>query len=983
MLADIARRQPLEGETAVRFGVLGAVAAWRGAAELRIGTAKHRRLLTILLLHNTERVGRARIIEAMWPAGPPRSADNLVQKYVGELRRAVDPTGELVISAHGGYRIRVDPTLVDAQLFGQLLDRAKRARRRGESGRAAEELAAALALWRGEPFEGVDIDLAVTARARLSEQRIAAMEDLAELRLSDGGHDAAAAELALLTASHPLRERARALHMLALYRQGRQAEALTVYAQVRRLLADELGIDPDPSLRQLYEQILRADPALGRPLALVLGPAAAPPPVSQLPSDLADFVGRADHIDVLVAALSPGTPDRPPAVISIVGSPGVGKSSLAVHIAHAVRASYPDGQLYLELAGTSEGPREPADVLAEVLRALEITGAAVPETLHERAGLYRSLLADRRMLIVLDDVAHAGQVRHLLPATGGCAVVVTSRNLLSDLPSTQHVNLDVFTPDEARNLLAATIGAERVAREPEQATAILASCGYLPLAIRIAGAKLVGRRAWSLRVLRERLDERRRLDELRIGELGVRASFDLSMRQLPAAAARALCLLALQGPQTWPGWVVAPLLDQHDTDDVLDLLVDASLVRLVGTDDVGQPRYRLHDLLRAYAGEAAETIPLAERTQAIGRLLAAWLELLDKAVDRLPPSLFRPKPGPSPRLPLPAASTRRLLADPRAWLDAEREGLLNAVRLATEWSMDEPAWELASTAVPYYDMHCRYEEWRRGHWLALRAVRVAGNRRGEATLLRGLGQLNVYRDVYDLATADFTESWRLSVEIGDRHGAAMGIAGQATVARVLDRHEEALARALQALEMVVGEGDAHIEAQLRNSVAGIHLAMGREDEAEAWYRDALAIASRLGDTHREAVVLRHMSTLHTRRGDAAQALSCLRAALRTFTELGDERCGGYALLELGRLFVAQRDRVRGRSALARAADLFGRNGDRWNEAECWQLLGQLDAGNGDDTHAREYLLRARNLWRSVGATTRADGTTKILSALAG
>jgi DNA-binding SARP family transcriptional activator/tetratricopeptide (TPR) repeat protein len=965
------------------FGVLGPVVVRRGATELRIGTAKHRQLLTVLLLHNNERVSRARIIEAMWPGELPRSADNLVQKYVGELRRAIDPTGELLISAQGGYRIRVDPIHLDIQLFGQRLDRARRARRSGEPGRAAEELAAALDLWRGEPFEGVDVDRAASERTRLGERRITAMEDLAEIRLSDGDHDAVAADLALLTAAHPLRERARALHMLALCRQGRQAEALAVYAQVRHLLADELGIDPDPALSRLHEQILRADPALGRPVALVLGQAGGPPPVSQLPSDLAEFIGRVDHIEALVAALSDGSPDRPPVVISIVGSPGVGKSSLAVHVAHAVRSSYPDGQLYLELAGTSEDPRPPADVLAEVLRALDVTGAAVPETLHERAALYRSLLADRRMLIVLDDAAHAGQVRQLLPSTGGCATVVTSRNLLSELPSTRHVDLDVFTPEEAGELLATTVGAERVAREPDQATAILAACGHLPLAIRIAGAKLVGRRAWSLRVLRERLDERRRLDELRIGDLGVQASFDLSMRQLPVAAARALCLLALQGPHTWPGWVVAPLLDRSGADDVLDLLVDSSLVRLVGTDALGQPRYRLHDLLRAYAGEAAESIARPERAQAIGRLLAAWLELLGQAVDRLPPSLFRPVPGRSPRLPLPAALTERLLVDARGWLDAEREGLLNAVRLAAEWELDEPAWELATTAVPYYDLRCHYEEWRRGHLLALRSVRAAGNARGEAALLRGTGQVNVYRDAYDQATEDYTAQWRLSQQIGDQRGVALGMAGLATVARVQGRYQEALDLDLRALDIVVSAADRHVEAQVRNGIASVLLAMGQEDQAAMWFGDALALASTLGDKHREAVVLRQLSTLHMRRGNPEEALSCLRAALRTFTELGDERCCGYTLLALGRVFVDQRDRVRGRSTLVRAADLFGRTGDRWNEAECWQLLGQLDAGNGDDTDAREYLLRARGLWRSVGATTRADGTTKILLNLAG
>ncbi len=304
-----------------------------------------------------------------------------------------------------------------------------------------------------------------------------------------------------------------------------------------------------------------------------------------------DFTGRQGDVESLVEALTPGRAAGPPSITVVVGPPGVGKSALAVHCAHAVRARYPDGQLYLDLAGTSLTPPAPGELLAEALRALGVAERAIPDGLRERSALYRSLLSDRSVLVLLDDAASTAQVRPLLPGSG-CSVLVTSRRRITELPGTRQVELDVLAPREAEELLRAIVGAERLNRERDAASAIVKSCGYLPLAIRIAGARLVGRPGWSLRVMERRLaDEARRLGELRVGDLEVRASVDRSYRLLPDAAARAFRTLGLLGPHVLPAWVVDAVLDRHRSDDVVDDLVDASLLRLVGSDPAGRPRY--------------------------------------------------------------------------------------------------------------------------------------------------------------------------------------------------------------------------------------------------------------------------------------------------------------------------------------------------------------------------------------------------------
>lgn len=963
----------------MRFGVLGPLHAQITGRAVRLDGPRQAKMLAALLIDANTVVAMERLVAVMWDTNAPATAVRQVQDAVSGLRRnfvACGAPASLISTRRGGYEIHLGRDQLDLLQFDH--ERSLAEQHTDPLGKAVA-LRRALVCWRGSalvdtPSQALEIDA-----ARLNEQRAAAHKQCLAIELDLGRHREVIDELTALCREHPYDEQVAEHLMVALYRCRRQGEALQVYERLRRTLADELGVDPTPPLQALHQRILTADPALaattpadGLAATPRDSPAAAPPgpamamPVRQLPLDVPDFVGRAEALAEIAELLDRSAPNRAPVAV-IVGGPGVGKSCLVTHAARLASAHFPDGQLYLNLAATSNEPRDPGLMLAEALRALSIAGSAIPNGLSERAALYRSLLVDRRMLVVLDDAGHADQVLPLLPGAEGCAVLITSRTLLTQLPGARHIDLDVLSPAEARKLFTGIVGRRRVEEEPGEADAILGCCGNLPLAIRIASGKLAGRPAWSLRVLRERIeDESRRLAELTIGDLSVRASVDLSLRLLPADAVRALSLLGLLGPYTLPGWVVGPLLDRPDGEEVLDTLVDASLVRLTATDAIGQPRYRLHDLIRTCAIENAAPLPAADKREAIIRVLSVWLDLVRRATDRLPGGLLSAAPGSAPRRSLPDAVMNRLMAEPFGWFDAERDNLLGAVKLAADWGLDELAWELAGGTATYYDHRCLYQDWQHGHHIALDATEAAGNAPGTSVLLRGLGQLHIYQDEFDRATHALKTSIELCRDIGDKRGEALSVAMLSTVSRVQGHDDEALEHVEQALAIAVGEGDRQIEAQLSCSMAVMRLMQGQLEEAESWFAGALRLATALDDEHRVAVVLRRFSRLHDRRRDPDEALRCLWEALATFEGLADERCAAYTLLEVGRVYAAQHDLNRASPALERAAGLFHRHGDRQDEATCWQLIGDLNAAVGIHDMARQHRERALRLWQTIG-----------------
>lgn len=898
----------------VRFHLLGPLVVTADGRPVPLGGAKQRVLLAHLLLNAGRTVPPGQLVDTIWPSDPPTSATANLQTYVWRLRRLL-PEGA-VLRTHGpGYSLVVDPAAIDAHRFTRLVAEASRA---ATPEAALRLLAEAESLWRGDPLEDLPTAPAWDAElGRLVENRLAAVEERLALQVRLGRHDPAIAELTVLLAEHPYRERLWQQYLLALTGAGRRAEALRAYTTARDRLVTELGVEPGPELRAVHAAILA-----GEPMA-----APSVPPLRQLPADLPDFTGRAEYVRELETALGP-------APVVLTGAPGTGKTALAMHVAHRLADRFPDGQLYVDLAGTGT-PRDPAEVLADFLHALGVTGNAVPAGPGQRAALLRSRLAGRRVLLVLDDAATAAQVRPLLPGDAGCAVLVTTRGRLPELAGARHVELPVFGEDEATRLLAGVAGVDRVVGEPAEAAAIVGCCGYLPLAIRIAGARLAGRQAWSLRTLHDRLaDESSRLSELRVGDLGVRPSFELSLRQLPADARTAFCRAAVLGAQDFPSWVIDALLDRDGAHEVLDVLVDANLVSLAGRDSGGNPRYRLHDLLRCYAAELLAADP--SRRETLSRVLTVLLALAKTAAAGLPPA-FGAMTGPAVGAPVVPA----VAADPLAWFTAERKLLAAAVQLAADAGLDELAWQLAATAVPFYDLRGAYDDWRRTHLAALAAVEAAGNRAGAAVLYRGLGQVRLYHDEYAAAVHDMERSASLFASLGDVRGEALAVAGLGTVARVRDRPEEALLCYRKALTGLERAGDRRGVAQVRNSLGTTYALTGAFAEAGSWLRRARELAREIEDPHREAKVLTELGTLHRDQGELPESLTCLRLALSILEDLDDERCSAYALLGIGQTLLAAGEPVQARGVCDRALRVFRETGNRQGETTGLELLEQV------------------------------------------
>ncbi|GHA68060.1 regulatory protein AfsR [Streptomyces tauricus] len=633
-----------EESVALRFSVLGPVRAWRGGQALPTGSPQQRALLAALLLREGRTATSGELIDALWGDDPPSQALAAVRTYASRLRKILSPG--VLVSESGGYAIRLTDTsgggaTLDLALAQELAADAEKAKSRGDLCHARALLNKALSMWDGEVLASVPGPYAETQRARLQEWKLQLTESRLDMDLEQGCHAEAVSELTALTAAHPLRERLRALLMLALYRSGRQAEALAAYADTRRLLADELGVDPSPDLQELQQRILQADPGLAEPSApLAPETAAAPVRPAQLPATVPDFTGRTSFVSELCEVLA-SAEGRVMAVSALAGIGGVGKTTLAVHVAHSSRGAFPDGQLYVDLQGAGARAAAPEAVLGAFLRALGTPDSSIPDSLEERAALYRSVLDGRRVLVLLDNARDAAQVRPLLPGTAGCAALVTSRVRMVDLAGAHLVDLDVMSPEEALQLFTKIVGEERVASERQSALDVVAACGFLPLAIRIAASRLAARRTWTVSVLAAKLaDERRRLDELQAGDLAVKATFELGYGQLESAQARAFRLLGLaDGPDMSLAAAAAVLdLPADDTEELLESLVDTSLL-----ESAAPGRYRYHDLVRLYARACAERDeqPPGERAAAMSRLLdfylatAAGVYAIERPGDRL------------------------------------------------------------------------------------------------------------------------------------------------------------------------------------------------------------------------------------------------------------------------------------------------------------------------------------------------------------
>ncbi|MFF4802437.1 BTAD domain-containing putative transcriptional regulator [Streptomyces sp. NPDC001351] len=944
------------------FGVLGPVRARRGSEQLSTGSPQQRALLAALLLREGRTATAGELIDAVWGEEPPSQALAALRTYASRLRKVLDPG--VLVSESGGYAVRgLAEGALDLAVAQDLAAEAEKAKSAGDLRHARELLGRALALWDGEVLAGVPGPYAEAQRVRLEEWRLQLLESRLDMDLEQGCHAEAVSELTALTAAHPLRERLRELLMLALYRSGRQAEALAVYADTRRLLADELGVDPRPGLRELQQRILQADPALAEPQSPQAEPAAAPVRPAQLPATVPDFTGRAAFVQELGEVLS-SAEGRVMAVSAVAGIGGVGKTTLAVHVAHQARTAFPDGQLYVDLQGAGARAAEPETVLGSFLRALGTADSAIPDSLEERAALYRSVLDGRRVLVLLDNARDAAQVRPLLPGTEGCAALVTSRVRMVDLAGAHLVDLDVMSPEEALALFTKIVGEERVASEREAALDVVAACGFLPLAIRIAASRLAARRTWTVSVLAAKLaDERRRLDELQAGDLAVKATFELGYGALEPAQARAFRLLGLaDGPDISLAAAAAVLdLPAEETEDLLEALVDTSLL-----ESAAPGRYRYHDLVRLYARACAERDewPPSERDAAMSRLLdfylatAAGVYLIERPGDRLVDHLAAPEYQGL------TFADRHQAQD---WLYSEAVCLLACVRQSAGSGFLRRAVDLLWAAVDLAESGTNSKAYE-GVASALRqAAREAGDTRAEARALITLGYAHSVTGRFDLADEEAALAHELIGAAPDPLAGCWASNILGVIALYQSRHEDGETHITRAIEGFRACDDRAGEAAVLCNLSRIHLATGRTDSAVSLARQGMEMYDAMGHALKGANGRYALGLALTEHGELPEAAARLQEALTVFRDSRQRLWEGMSLFRL-----AEVDLAAGRPAQAAAnaesalTVLRGIGGD-WRRAGVLVALGHGLSGIGQSGRAQVCWREALELFEALGA----------------
>jgi DNA-binding SARP family transcriptional activator len=927
-----------------------------GSESVPVPPGRQQTILGALLLDANRVVSGDWLIEAIWDGDPPSTARSQVQNCVSALRGIFRRLGvpNPIVTSPPGYLMRVPDHLLDIGVFGQSVARAAAAERAERLEEAVDLLREALALWRG-PVLGGEVSRPLRGRAaRLDEERLGVLEERIDLDLRLGRHRRLVGEVSGLVEEYPLRERLRGLLMLALYRCGRPAEALAVYRAGRAVKVANVGLEPGKELKRLHAAILAEDDALlpGRPRPGDADPKSMSVP-HQLPSGIADFVDRDALIEQAESVLS-GENERAPAVriLVITGKAGVGKSTLAVHVAHRMHADhFADGQLYCNVAGMRGTPATPADVLGRFLRALGVPGASIPDDLDERAEMYRTLLDGRRMLIVLDDVTAEPQIVPLLPGSDQCAVIVTSRARLTGVPGARLLEVDTLSTSQAVRLIGNVIGPDRVREEATAADALVRLVGGLPLAVRILAVRLAARPHWSLATMLERLaDDRRRLDELSYGDMGVRASLRLTYDALPPHAARLFRLLGLVAAESLPMWVVAALLDDDTarSTDALELLVDSQLVDVTAVNRHGQPRFVFHDIIRLFARELlADHQEDQAGTTALERVLAGWLAQVERAHRKIYGGDFTVLRGSAPRLWLDGGHMNSVVEDPLAWLDTERQNLCLAVGQAADRGLSELSWELAVSLVTLFEANSYFDDWQQTHLRALRAVRKADNRRGEAALLCSLGSLHLSRNRLAPARSVLPKALELFEELGDTHGTAMTLRnlsllyyGEGDAARSAD----ACRLALDGFQQ---EGDLIGRAHVLGQVARIDLDAGRYESAVDRLNTALAICRQVNVPRVEAQTRHRLGEVLFRQRRYDQAKLVMGDVLAAVRSDGDLVGEGYALHTLGLICSELGDKAESERLLRAAIDIRERIMDFVGAArvslDLAALLGEWDA----------------------------------------
>ncbi|MET7458152.1 tetratricopeptide repeat protein [Streptomyces sp. NPDC005574] len=972
-----------------------------GSLELRVaergfdlGQPRRRTVLAALAADAGRPVAVETLIDRVWDADPPGGARSVLYSHISRLRQLLDEAASVSLGEQapirigrisGGYVLEADENAVDLLRFRSLVAEGRAPRH--SDGQRAALLEEALRLWRGVPLAGLPGGWAERTRTAWSHERVEAAIAWAQAVLSGGGAREVPGLLYPLMAEHPLSEPLAVMLVRGLAAAGRPAEAVTVCTEIRRRLADELGVAPGRELQAVNEELLgdsararqpgagHAPAPEGAPVTSAgrggVGVSGAPAP-AQLPMDVRPFTGRSEQLAELTRHLAAGEGgDRSAAVIvsAVSGTAGVGKTALAVHWAHRVRDAFPDGQLYVDLRGYDpEEPVSAAQALAGFLTALGTPGQDIPLRLDDRAARYRTAVDGRRLLVVLDNAASAAQVRPLLPGSPTCKVLITSRETLTSLVSVHgahRIVLDVLSPGDALGLLHTLIG-PRVEAERTAAAVLAEQCGRLPLALRVAAELVQSRPAEPLTGLVSELrDHRRRLDLLDSGDgdprAAVRAVFSWSYERLPELPARMFRLLGLHpGPEVDTHSAAAMAGTSADgARRALDVLARAHLLHRTGPG-----RHAMHDLLRAYAAELADRHdPAQDRESALARLLDHCLAASAAAMDVLYPAERHLRPAVD--LPLAGLPPLRTAEECRAWLRAAQPTLVALCSRTEEPGPSRHTVRLATTLQRHYERSGHYADALTVHTHALRAARSTGDARGEADVLACLGAVHRRLGDYDSAHRRHEEALVLCRRIGHRTGEARHLTNVGVLHELRGHYREAAEHHERAVELFRAEGDAHGEADVLNNLGIVHELLQDYQASIERYRRAQVLYRRTGHAFGEASVLGNLGIVVARLGDHTAAAGHFERALALFRRLGHTGGEGHALTNLGDALCGLGRYDEAAEHQRQALDLFRRTGERYGEAGALNGLGEALHGAGRQAEALDAHAAALSAAREI------------------
>jgi DNA-binding SARP family transcriptional activator len=941
------------------FGVLGPVFVEDAGTRVTVQSAQLRMLL-VTLLDSANAVVSATDLEcALWGDDRPASSRASLYNQVLRLRRQLGPeVGARIRTEAPGYLIEVHDGELDQQVFLDRWALGRAALRAGDWAAASRQLNSALALWRGDP--GGDLPAAAADAAhRLTEVRLQALHGRLEAELHLGRHREIIAEIRSLIEEYPLHEPFHGQLMLALYRSGRQAEALETFRLLRRTLLDELGVEPMAALQQLQQRILSADPDL----AVTVAPAPdRGGSLRQLPADTRVFIGRARQLDELIASARRGADA---AVVYVIdGLAGIGKSALAIHVAHRLRDRFPGGQIFLDLHGHTTGlaPLPPCDALSWLLRCLGVPVQLVPADPSQRAALYRDRLADTKTLLVLDNAFSADQVRPLLPGAPGSMVLITSRKRLAGLDDAYPIALDGLPEDEAIALLRDVAGPGRIPPRHASAGELAALCGCMPLALRIAGARLRHQPALRIEDLVERLrDENTRLDHLQDGDRNLAAVFDSSYAALPEAERRMLRGLGLVPGPDFDAYTAANLAGTGlgTAQRLLDSLADHTLLTLHAAG-----RYRFHDLVRVYARSLGAEDPDTERQAAFGRLLDYYQHTV-RACDRY--LARRPRTDPAPAWVASAITPEiRDRAGALAWLRAERAGVLAAIAVCAEQGDSARVVPLTAALAGFLDQDGSWREAARLHEVATAVARKLGDHPGEADALLNLSRAHEVAGDYAAAAGECELALAIYAELGDQLGEANALHAHGRLLQLTNEYPAAAIAQQRALSAYRELGDSLGEANALSEMGRLGLLTSDAATAASFAAGALAVYRQLGNRLGEANSIWDLARAHQLAGTSQDGADLVAEALVIYQELGYRVGAAKAVCSLGKFRSEAGDQIGAADLIERGLVIYRQIGSPLGEAAACRELASVRLMAGDLDRAADLLDRALVLFRALG-----------------